>query len=1193
MPGKICSPYDTSFFENSLSLRVDGAIGAMSLSPCSRDAVLAGRNGLVVIDLDDPFAQPRHLHHVTSWEVADVQWSPHRSRAEWAVSTSNQKALVWNLSRPSSDAIEHVLHLHTRAITDINFHPQDPNVLSTCSVDTFCFSWDLRTPRLPVGKYTDWRAAASQVKWNYRDPNILASAHNNHFYIWDVRKGAVPLMKVDAHDGRINGLDFSKHNRSELISCSNDMSVKVWDYEKDSLNFQSCIRTDFPVSRARHIPFAKDCVGIMPARGGNNCIYISNFRDEEQLDEEKTTKLKPLYVFKGHSEPVRDFLWRTRYQENDKNIDNREFQLVSWSKDCDLKLWPITDDLYTKFGHERNKPLPAGTVLEKYTYQTFREEPESPSTKFNVDLQSPWLNATILRRRKKNKIINGNAEYDGQQQEHLNWISGVRIGKPSINPSNDEADKEAIADTNLFFGADTAQPYNLGEEVSIVGHKFPNVRFEKISVSTGELIVSLYGPWGDPVEGDDDYDSDLIYLRLDLFFPEEYPSQPSSSNRNFRFSLEENHNLNPEKKKAIIEGLNEISTKYMAHNRCFLEPYLRFLMGEKVDLDLEEDLLPLDPFDIPYDSDNDGDDHLTRPQTLSDSEEEEEDDDLVPMKSSVDAIPIRSTPGFDSTPIPKGCGAVWTSSGHLVCFFLPKQDKAKNILMDFDHQGFGIASGRNDENFEQQNDDVESNASEDSFTKDWNDIIQGDIKEPGLFGNFKGGVSGAQLGPSKSVTEKSIEDQNFKSGKHNKNLVRIYDFRHLIPAKMELAFEYRLLGETPDRLAKYNAEIAEKHGYKELADCWNLLSVVLVTDVEIERYDNDQIDGLDIYHLGTLSKMNHKFFWGAHPFGRRVLVKRIIDYYEKLQNVQMLAMLSCILTENYEDSNNPNTVAVSKRLEGKIDERPSMVFNGTNFSNSAAELGRNRIESISSTMSTFDGVSLRSGNSFEKTAGSSQKRGIHYGNNSSNMPLQMALENKSSSQTRSLIQKPSNPALPVVRLEMVNHPNMDLYEDVYYMPLLDSSESKFKKYRDEYASLLFAWGLPVNSIKMLKFNYPRKENECSPEDSNFNAEFKGKYKTVVEKDALYKKMRKLSLKSSQDDPQLERDRVFFNSFKYALSLRQRMCHYCCTAAKRRVFVCQKCQHILHASCAVQWWEQDHQTMCPSGCGCECLVHHSE
>ena len=49
MTSRKLNPYESSTFENSLLLRVDGAIGAMSLSPNGRDAVLAGRRGLLLL----------------------------------------------------------------------------------------------------------------------------------------------------------------------------------------------------------------------------------------------------------------------------------------------------------------------------------------------------------------------------------------------------------------------------------------------------------------------------------------------------------------------------------------------------------------------------------------------------------------------------------------------------------------------------------------------------------------------------------------------------------------------------------------------------------------------------------------------------------------------------------------------------------------------------------------------------------------------------------------------------------------------------------------------------------------------------------------------------------------------------------------------------------------------------------------
>ena len=49
--------------------------------------IIVSRKGLFIIDLEDPYAPPRELHHLTKWEVADVQWNPHLSRHKWVAST--------------------------------------------------------------------------------------------------------------------------------------------------------------------------------------------------------------------------------------------------------------------------------------------------------------------------------------------------------------------------------------------------------------------------------------------------------------------------------------------------------------------------------------------------------------------------------------------------------------------------------------------------------------------------------------------------------------------------------------------------------------------------------------------------------------------------------------------------------------------------------------------------------------------------------------------------------------------------------------------------------------------------------------------------------------------------------------------------------------------------------------------------
>lgn len=53
----------------------------------------------------------------------------------------------------------HSLRAHTRVVSDLNWHPSEPEILASCSIDTFIHIWDIRDQRKPcqslsaVGKF--------------------------------------------------------------------------------------------------------------------------------------------------------------------------------------------------------------------------------------------------------------------------------------------------------------------------------------------------------------------------------------------------------------------------------------------------------------------------------------------------------------------------------------------------------------------------------------------------------------------------------------------------------------------------------------------------------------------------------------------------------------------------------------------------------------------------------------------------------------------------------------------------------------------------------------------------------------------------------------------------------------------------------------------------------------------------------
>lgn len=456
----------TTTFGQKLSIFVNQSVGSMSLSPANRDVVLAARKGLFIVDLESPFEPPRFLAQLSTWEAADVQWSPHPARAHWVASTSNNRLLIWNLDRPEgapreppsqnwavnikagkktvsaggssssslpldnmsmgsgwtqpyqplaeqqsfprSSAVEHVLSAgHTRAITDINWSAHHPDILASCGIDAWSWVWDVRTPGRPVKGFSAWNAGATQIKWNRSSPHRLATAVTNKVLIWDDRKGALPLATIEAHENQIYGLDWSRDTTNagldRLSTCSLDGAVKFWDLaspaSQEAIGSRSLvtepeqiIQTSTPIWRARHLPFGKG-VMTLPQRGDTTLSMWSKDHPEDG----------PVERFVGHKDLVKEYLFRTR-GGGDRTNDDRQFQLITWSKDQTLRLWPVSEEVTKKVGHKPGAPINILQTRKGAKDISFREPPHlkgEAARRASLDqrqdsIESPQYRTSIL-----------------------------------------------------------------------------------------------------------------------------------------------------------------------------------------------------------------------------------------------------------------------------------------------------------------------------------------------------------------------------------------------------------------------------------------------------------------------------------------------------------------------------------------------------------------------------------------------------------------------------------------------------------------------------------------------------------------------------------------------------------------------------------------------------------------------------
>ncbi|KAL9131143.1 MAG: hypothetical protein Q9217_000844 [Psora testacea] len=937
-PEELLSAFDSETFGKDGSFHLDKPVGSASISPCGRDVVLASRQGLHIIDLDSPYAPPRHLAHHTPWEVADVQWSPFAARDYWVVSTSNQKALVWNLSMVSGQSsVEHVLHGHKRAITDINFSAHHPDILATCAVDSYVHCWDIRCPAKPAITFCDWFAGATQVKWNRQDSHILASSHDRNLKVWDDRKGAHPLKSIAAHSTKIYGVDWDRLDNKSVATCSLDKTIKIWDLNNENDVPHKVIHTPFPVWRARHTPFGSGLIAL-PQRGDHD-LHLYDRR--VNAGGQGNVSAKSTHQFSGHRDQVKEFLWRPRGTVN-STVDDRDFQLVSWGTDKLLRLHEVSEEVLGKVGYQKGMQVKRTLNFTRRgaTYKTFRDEPAKQGEEGLDDTRS---RSSALTRRSvlpagisrgsmpfasgygsegfMSSVVDKTASV--KEMDPVSWMRGVKIGKRAASPSAVPQSIGSILPPGLRATRAWDVFESLGEEITASLDKFPRIKIEDIDVQRRRLTVSISGPWAP--------EKASTPLKCRFEFPTAYPKAAAPS-----LTLERRSALSDEAASKFTKEATELANGFLSRQRNSLEAILRYLLGEQ---SLEESLEWLKKNKDGPDSDID--------QPLS-SSSDDDDEILGKYGGPQDDGLAFSDPMIGvnnaqyNVPLPNGCGASWAQNGRLVCFFPVKQEKETSLLGQSQagntrlqkaandlFEGFGrlqrityrqqratsilstiTSSGSGDEESELSS--SESSSPSDALglpsrhfmpTMPWNGPAA-DVHE-----DFTLDVSQRSVGetgqPSTAASKANV-------------LVAIHDLSALLPVKECLARQYLYSADHP--AAIHNAHVAEDNGFQDLADAWTFAGLILQDNVPIESHSNlsaeesvsvmirqvlsplrdtdSAVDfSFDFREEGLQSKQRQPVQWAGHPFGRRWLVDALFRHFELQADIQMLAMLACVFVE--------------------------------------------------------------------------------------------------------------------------------------------------------------------------------------------------------------------------------------------------------------------------------------------------------
>ncbi|QUC17894.1 uncharacterized protein UV8b_02135 [Ustilaginoidea virens] len=959
----IKSAFDSESFESDGSIHVEGLVGSATISPSGRDIALASPDGLAIIDLDSPYNPPRRLKsHGLPWLVCDVQWSPFAIRDYWVVSTANHRALVWNLNLredSNSGAIEHSLQGHSRAITDVNFSAHHPDILATCSVDGNVHCWDLRRPKQPALTFCDWFSGATQVKFNRQDPHILASAHDRFLHIWEDRKASEPVNSISAHTSKIYGIDWNRIRSTGIVTCSLDKTIRFWDYGKGpDEQLEHVIRTDFPVWRARHTPFGWGLLAMPQNEPGDLYLYDRLWSEDSPVENTPN----PVAVFPGHgANKAKEFLWRARGNISNDGIDNREFQLVSWGTDNELRLHCLDASLYSAVGHVKGGPARKGLSLTRQgaAYKTFRTVDDSATRDRKTGTMSDHRAITGLAQQRQSAAALGlqcggyanrhpqpawrgpsmkakidHGKHVDRTQAQLGWMKGITMTRRK--PSADQSRRRTFSKDHGLLGHhypddEWGQPDTIQEELLRISTQIPKVKWENIDMENLTLNASLTGPWG--------YDGEPIFVKVKIDVPSEYPKLKAP-----KFFIEKTSFMPEDTHKKITREIHQLADQFLHRKQNCLKVTFTYLLGE-VDLessttffknvrDLDDD----DIYALADESSSDEDEDIPAGGSASMSQElphADADTVLAP-------IPHRNF----IPPPPRTCGARFLPDGRLVCFFPSKEVKARALFSTsaelyskerskgepffagFGRLTYGTPSkhkyatdeaSATDDQSDSLDSDVSSSTSNDSdstsihrmnFWYSSNRQLRKTWSEDRSV-RSSGGGTGAGTGTGTGTSRRRFG--------RPRNLVSIHDLRANLPSKREFAEEYAIFGDGAD-VCEHNARVAEKYGHDELVDVWRYLALLLTKGIPLEvlSRENNQASVLVIAREGVskVAKSRHlqaesatvadnngllgRVKWGQHPLAKEFIMK-LFDHFERLADIQMLAMLSCVFHEPYTD----------------------------------------------------------------------------------------------------------------------------------------------------------------------------------------------------------------------------------------------------------------------------------------------------
>lgn len=633
---------------------------------------------------------------------------------------------------------------------------------------------------------------------------------------------------------------------------------------------------------------------------------------------------------------------------SDDYVDNRDFQLVSWGGDNELRLQCADASILESVGFVKGDRVAKGWKLTRKgaTYKTFRttddisdrdrkagkmsdQRPGSGGSNLKQSALTLGMRSSISHHRQQRSAwratsmkakVSGNKDSETQ----IGWLKGITMTKrkTSMGPPRRHGSKDSQMFRHGYPDDDWGEPDTIQEELLRVSTQIPKVKWENIDMDDLTLKASLSGPWG--------VDGELIFIQVKIDIPTEYPKSRAP-----KFVIEKTSFMPEETHARLVRELHQLADQFLQRKQNCLEVIFTYLLGE-VDMESSTTF---------FKNVRDLDDEMGGLADDSSSSDEEDIPAGGSASMSQELAPQAELDGALATPSraiipppPRTCAARFSHDGRLVCFFPTKEEKARALFSSIAESkdrpkgepyfsGFGrlshelqsrhklandetLASATEDDSELSNSDTSSSSSSSDSESTSVHKVslwyhpnrpsrqLRKTWSENRSIRSSGGGTgTGAGTGTGTGTSRRRI-------GKP-RNMVSIHDIRPDLPSKKELAQEYAIFGDGED-VCQHNASVAQKYGYNDLADIWRYISLLLKRGIPLEILDDDRgrnsilviaKDAVARAKKSSDDQLSGRVKWGEHPLAKS-FIDDLFEYFERLADIQMLAMLSCIFSES-------------------------------------------------------------------------------------------------------------------------------------------------------------------------------------------------------------------------------------------------------------------------------------------------------